>query len=86
MKIVVPPMTVTEDDGFKNDALNRQLAQVPIALLKHRHSIEGRVGPVPSTDSGGEGKTTFVKMWRGLLAEQNIPSIYIDAFRQRLFR
>ncbi len=28
----------------------------------------------------GEGKTTFVKMWRGLLGEHNIPSIYIDAF------
>ena len=28
----------------------------------------------------GEGKTTFVKTWRGLLAEHKIPSIYIDAF------
>ncbi len=24
MKIVVPPMTVAEDDAFKNDALDRQ--------------------------------------------------------------
>ena len=29
----------------------------------------------------GEGKTTFVKMWQGLLKEKGIPSIYIDAFQ-----
>jgi hypothetical protein len=28
----------------------------------------------------GEGKTTFVKMWQGLMAEANVPNIYIDAF------
>jgi KAP-like P-loop domain-containing protein len=28
----------------------------------------------------GEGKTTFVKMWQGLLSEKEIPNIYIDAF------
>lgn len=29
----------------------------------------------------GEGKTTFVKMWQGLLKENGVPSIYIDAFQ-----
>jgi len=29
----------------------------------------------------GEGKTTFVKMWRGYLANNNIKSIYFDAFK-----
>ena len=28
----------------------------------------------------GEGKTTFVKMWQGLLSEEKIPNVYIDAF------
>lgn len=28
----------------------------------------------------GEGKTTFVKMWQGLLQEKGIESIYFDAF------
>ena len=28
----------------------------------------------------GEGKTTFVRMWQGLLSENEIPNIYIDAF------
>ena len=28
----------------------------------------------------GEGKTTFVKMWQGLLLKEKIPNIYIDAF------
>lgn len=29
----------------------------------------------------GEGKTTFVKMWQGLLSEAGVASIYIDAFQ-----
>ena len=28
----------------------------------------------------GEGKTTFVKMWQGMLKEKEVPNIYIDAF------
>ncbi|MEM7759266.1 MAG: P-loop NTPase fold protein, partial [Cyanobacteria bacterium P01_A01_bin.40] len=28
----------------------------------------------------GEGKTTFIKMWRGMLAQEEIQSIYFDAF------
>lgn len=28
----------------------------------------------------GEGKTTFVKMWQGMLTQSQVPNIYIDAF------
>jgi len=28
----------------------------------------------------GEGKTTFVKMWQGMLTQADIPNIYIDSF------
>ena len=77
MKIIVPPMTVAVDDAFKNDALDRQPFGEALLNIVTRSkdelvvSIDGR---------WGEGKTTFVKMWRGLLKKHNIPSIYIDAF------
>ncbi len=77
MKIVVPPMTVAEDDGFNNDVLNRKPFGEALLNIVTRTKDE----LVISIDGQwGEGKTTFVKMWRGLLAENNIPSIYIDAF------
>ncbi|HCE4734527.1 TPA: hypothetical protein NGU80_003657, partial [Vibrio parahaemolyticus] len=28
----------------------------------------------------GEGKSTFVKMWQGLLTANNVPNIYNDSF------
>ena len=30
----------------------------------------------------GVGKSTFVKMWRAMLRERGIPSVYVDAFAQ----
>ena len=70
-------MPVDEDDGFKNDALGRQPFGEALLNIVTRSKDE----LVFSIDGQwGEGKTTFVKMWRGLLAENNIPSIYIDAF------
>ena len=77
MKIVVPSMPVDEDDGFKNDVLDRQPFGEALLNIVTRSKDE----LVVSIDGQwGEGKTTFVKMWRGLLAEHKIPSIYIDAF------
>ena len=77
MKIVVPSMPVDEDDGFKNDVLDRQPFGEALLNIVTRSKDE----LVVSIDGQwGEGKTTFVKMWRGLLKKQNIPSIYIDAF------
>jgi hypothetical protein len=29
----------------------------------------------------GEGKTTFVRMWRGFLLEKGVKTIYFDAFK-----
>ena len=77
MKIVVPPMPVAEDDAFKNDVLDRQPFGEALLNIVTRSKEE----LVVSIDGQwGEGKTTFVKTWRGLLAEHKIPSIYIDAF------
>ena len=76
-------MTVAVDDAFKNDALDRQPFGEALLNIVTRSkdelvvSIDGR---------WGEGKTTFVKMWRGLLKKHNIPSIYYRRLRQRLLR
>jgi hypothetical protein len=79
MKIVIPPLAIESTDGFKSEldlfcrkpfgeALTRLVARSQGDLVI---SLDGR---------WGEGKSTFIKMWQGHLAEAAIPSIYIDAF------
>lgn len=78
MKLVTPSLVVEDSDGFKDDALQRhQFGQALTNLVNHSTdelviSLDGK---------WGEGKTTFVRMWQGLLKERGIPSIYIDAFQ-----
>jgi energy-coupling factor transporter ATP-binding protein EcfA2 len=78
MKLVTPSLVVEESDGFRNDALQRQQFGEALSNLVIRSTDE----LVISLDGKwGEGKTTFVKMWQGLLNERGVPSIYIDAFQ-----
>ncbi len=78
MKLVTPPLVVEDSDGFRNDVLQRQQFGDALSNLVTRSTDE----LVVSLDGKwGEGKTTFVKMWQGLLKEKGIPSIYIDAFQ-----
>ena len=78
MKLVTPSLVVEDLDGFRNDALQRQQFGDALLNLVTRSTDE----LVISLDGKwGEGKTTFVKMWQGLLKEKGIPSIYIDAFQ-----
>ena len=77
MKLVTPQLIVKEDDAFTNDALGRKTYGEALLNLVVRSSDE----LVVSLDGKwGEGKTTFVKMWQGLLSQAGIPNIYIDAF------
>lgn len=78
MKLVTPSLVVEDSDGFRNDVLQRQKFGDALSNLVTRSSDE----LVISLDGKwGEGKTTFVRMWQGLLKEKGIPSIYIDAFQ-----
>ena len=73
----MPPLDVKEDDAFTNDLFERKAFGESLRNLVQRSNDE----LVISLDGQwGEGKTTFAKMWMGLLKESNIPSIYIDAF------
>lgn len=77
LKLVTPALVVKENDAFINDALDRKSYGEALLNLVIRSSDE----LVVSLDGKwGEGKTTFVKMWQGLLSEANVPNIYIDAF------
>ena len=77
MKLVTPPLIVKENDSFKNDVLDRKDYGKALCNIIDQTNEE----LVISIDGKwGEGKTTFVKMWQGMLTEANITYIYIDAF------
>ncbi|PIT51020.1 KAP family P-loop NTPase fold protein [Snodgrassella communis] len=64
-------------DPFKNDVLNRK-ANVEI-LTQFITSYEQSI--VLCIDAGwGQGKTTFIKMWQQSLKNQDIPTIYFNAW------
>ena len=77
MKLIVPPVKIDKEDPFKYDVLHRR--QFGTSLLNLVSRIDEAF--VISIDAQwGEGKTTFVKMWQGLLHQNDIQSIYFDAF------
>ncbi len=77
MRIVTPPLVVEDGESFAKDILDRKGYGEALRNLVSRSSD----ALVISLDGKwGEGKTTFVKMWQGLLTESAIPNIYIDAF------
>lgn len=77
MMLVTPPLDVSIEDGFSNDIFNRK--NFGVGLMNIIQQSEDAL--VISLDGEwGEGKTTFVKMWQGLLYQNSIHSIYIDAF------
>lgn len=77
MNIVTPPIIVGEGEAFEQDALGRSDFGQSLLNLVSQSSDE----LVISLDGKwGEGKTTFVKMWQGMLDQSQVPNIYIDAF------
>lgn len=77
MRLITPPLAFEKDDGFKNDILKREDFGKGLLNLVTRSTDE----LVISLDGEwGEGKSTFIRMWQGLLNEAGIPNIYIDAF------
>lgn len=78
MRIIAKQMEVRPEDGFVNDVFGRSTFAKALTNL----TIQTSDGLVISLDAKwGEGKTTFVKMWQGMLKQDGIPSIYIDAFQ-----
>ena len=82
MKLVLPEIHIKEEAGFDNE----------IDIFKRREFGERLANLIENTDdnpvfaldaSWGEGKSTFIKMWRGYLEHHRdnpIKTIYFDAF------
>ncbi|WUR11043.1 P-loop NTPase fold protein [[Empedobacter] haloabium] len=78
MRIVAKQAVVEKGDGFKNDLFGREsFGRSLLSII--RNSSEALVISIDAR--WGEGKTTFVKMWQDALAQEGLPSIYIDAFQ-----
>jgi hypothetical protein len=80
MKLTPSPVEIEEYEGFlpEKDIFQRKNFAEKLSNLIENVSDE----LVLAIDAPwGEGKTTFVKMWQGMLKEQNIESIYFDAFQ-----
>jgi len=77
MKLTIPPLHIDSNEGFVKDQLHRSEFGQQLARL-----VESTDEPlVISLDAPwGEGKTTFVRMWQGLLNDNQVPNVYIDAF------
>lgn len=78
MKLVAESLEVADGDGFRNDLMGRE--PFGEALTNVVLNIENEV-VISINARWGEGKTTFVRMWRDVLKTRGIPSIYIDAYR-----
>lgn len=79
MKLLVPALKISETDGFRPeiDIFNRKVYGESLFNLINNTEDE----LVLALDAPwGEGKSTFIKMWRGLLAEKEVANVYFDAF------
>ncbi len=79
MKLTVPPLQIEQNAGFtpEKDIFNRK--DFGQNLLNLITNVDDEL--VIALDAPwGEGKTTFIKMWQGMLAQEEIKSIYFDAF------
>ncbi|WP_316365364.1 KAP family P-loop NTPase fold protein [Candidatus Thiodiazotropha sp. CDECU1] len=84
MKIIPPGVDINDFNGFtpERDIFNRaEYAKKLTEIIRNTDDelVVGLDAP------WGEGKTTFVKMWRGMLHDQNLESIYFDAFKNDFF-
>jgi predicted KAP-like P-loop ATPase len=78
VKLIPESLKVDANDGFKNSIFPERKdfgERLRNLVVNHNSSL------VISLDGKwGDGKTTFIKMWQGLLNESAVPNIYIDAF------
>jgi len=79
MKLIVPPLNISDDDGFdpEVDIFDRKVFGE--SLLNLIKNTDGEL--VLALDAPwGEGKSTFIKMWQGYLTQEGVSYIYFDAF------
>jgi len=79
MHIFPPRIDIADDEGFdpKKDIFNR--AEFGRGLANLLGTVEDPM-VIAVDGQWGSGKTTFIKMWAGLLRQMGHPVIYFDAF------
>ena len=84
MKVFVnTEVEITEDNPYENDLFDRK--EFGDSLLNIIQSNK-EVKLVFSIDSKwGDGKTTFVKMWKKHIEKESIPCVYFDAFKHDFY-
>lgn len=83
MRLTVPPLEIEENEGFNpsKDIFNRKEFGEKLSNLIE--NIDEEI-VIALEAPWGEGKTTFIKMWRGYLKKEvsGIESIYFNAFEK----
>ena len=77
MKLTTPRLIIGDGEAFEQDVLDRRMFGEKLMNLISR-SNDALV--IALNAPWGEGKTTFVHMWQGLLKKNGIHNIYFDAF------
>ena len=77
---IIQPLEISETEGFEQDKLDRKgFGETLAQILENQPG-----GNIFALDAGwGQGKTTFIKMWRGHVGhvrENKLQTIYFDAF------
>jgi hypothetical protein len=79
VKLIVPRVSISADYGFKPN----------IDIFRRKSFGENFLNLIQNTDDElllvldapwGKGKSTFIRMWCGLLKQNDIPNVYFDAF------
>lgn len=82
MKLTVPPLEIAEDEGFSSEKDIFKRVEFGERLAKLIENANDNL--VLALDSQwGEGKSTFIQMWRGYVEHQRndkFKTIYFDAF------
>ncbi len=77
MRLTIPPLDIDEEEPFNNDLFERKAFGERLLNI----ACNTNEPLVISLDAQwGEGKTTFIKMWKALLTKEDIPNVYIDAY------
>ncbi|RLW55475.1 MAG: hypothetical protein B6D76_03575 [gamma proteobacterium symbiont of Stewartia floridana] len=80
MKLIPPEIKIEEFEGFTPEKDTFQRREYAEDLTNLISNVDDEL--VLALDAPwGEGKTTFVKMWRGMLHDKGVHSIYFDAFK-----
>lgn len=77
MKLTVAPIEIPADAPFRNDLLGRGKSAESLTELI-RSSEDGLVLCIDAP--WGEGKTTFLAMWRAILRQADIPTVAFSAW------